>query len=45
MFAGGAAGLAVSAQRRLGRLPGTAAAALVLAALVGVGALYLAFTG
>ncbi|WP_164701677.1 hypothetical protein [Modestobacter sp. KNN46-3] len=45
VLAGGAAGLAVSAQRRLGRLPASAAAALVLAALIGAGALYLAFTG
>ena len=37
--------LALDARRRLGRLPGTATAALVLAALITVSAVWLAFTG
>ena len=44
ILAAGAATLAVDA-RRLGRLPGTAIAALVLAALITVTAVWLAFTG
>ena len=45
VLAGGAAGLALTGRRRLGRLPGTAAAALLLAVLTVAGALYLAVTG
>ena len=45
VLAGGAAGLAVAARRRLGQLPGSAATALVLAVLTVAGALYLAVTG
>ncbi|MCZ2826651.1 MULTISPECIES: hypothetical protein [unclassified Modestobacter] len=45
VLAAGAAGLAVSTHRRLGRLPASAAGALVLAALIALGAVYLAFTG
>jgi hypothetical protein len=41
----GAATLALDARRRLGRLPSTAIAALVLAALVTVTAVWVAFTG
>jgi hypothetical protein len=44
-LAAGAATLALDARRRLGRLPGTAIAALVLAALITVTAVWLAFTG
>jgi hypothetical protein len=45
ILAAGAATLAQDAHHRLGRLPGTAIAALVLAALITVSALWLAFTG
>ncbi|MFD2093884.1 hypothetical protein [Blastococcus deserti] len=45
VLAGGAAGLALDARRRLGRLPSPAAAALALAVLTVAGAVYLAFTG
>jgi hypothetical protein len=45
ILATGAATLALDARRRLGRLPGTAIAALVLAALITVSAVWLAFTG
>jgi hypothetical protein len=45
ILAAGAATLAVDARRRLGRLPGTAIVALVLAALITVTAVWLAFTG
>jgi hypothetical protein len=45
ILAAGAATLALDARRRLGRLPGTAIAALVLAALITVSAVWLAFTG
>lgn len=45
ILAAGAATLAVDARRRLGRLPGTAIAALVLASLITVSAVWLAFTG
>ncbi len=45
IFAAGAATLALDARRRLGRLPGTAIAALVLASLITVSAVWLAFTG
>jgi hypothetical protein len=45
ILAAGAATLALDARRRLGRLPGTATAALVLAALITVAAVWLAFTG
>lgn len=44
ILAAGAATLALDA-RRLGRLPGTAIAALVLATLITVSAVWLAFTG
>jgi hypothetical protein len=45
VLAGGAAGLAVDARRRLGRLSGSAAGALALATLTIASAIYLAFTG
>ena len=45
VLAGGAAGLALDVRRRTGRIPGPAAAALVLAALTVVSAVYLAVTG
>jgi hypothetical protein len=45
ILAAGAATLALDARHRLGRLPGTAIAALVLAALITVSAISLAFTG
>jgi hypothetical protein len=45
ILAAGATTLALDARRRLGRLPGTAIAALVLAALITVSAVWLAFTG
>jgi hypothetical protein len=45
VLAGGAAGLALDARRRLGRLPAPAAVALVVAALLVTSAVYLAFTG
>jgi hypothetical protein len=45
VLAAGAATLALDARRRLGRLPGTAIAAMVLAALITVAAVWLAFTG
>ena len=45
ILAAGAATLALDARRRLGRLPGTAIAALVLATLITVSAVWLAFTG
>jgi hypothetical protein len=45
VLAAGAATLALDAHRRQGRLPGTAIAALVLAALITVSAVWLAFTG
>jgi hypothetical protein len=45
VLAAGAATLALDARRRLGRLPGTGTAALVLAALITVTAIWLAFTG
>jgi hypothetical protein len=45
ILAAGAVTLALDARRRLGRLPGTAIAALVLAALITVSAVWLAFTG
>jgi hypothetical protein len=45
ILAAGAATLALDARRRLGRLPGTAIAALILAALITVAAVWLAFTG
>jgi hypothetical protein len=45
VLAAGAATLTLDARRRLGRLPGTAIAALVLAALITVSASWLAFTG
>jgi hypothetical protein len=44
ILAAGAATLALDA-RRLGRLQGTAIAALVLAALITLAAVWLAFTG
>jgi hypothetical protein len=45
ILAAGAATLALDARRRLGRLQGTAIAALVLASLITVSAVWLAFTG
>ena len=45
ILAAGAATLALDARRRLGRLPGTAIAGLVLAALITLAAVWLAFTG
>jgi hypothetical protein len=45
ILAAGAATLALDARRRLGRLPATAIAALVLATLITVSAVWLAFTG
>lgn len=45
VLAGGATGLALDARRRAGRLPGTAAAALVLAVLTAAAAVHLAVTG
>ncbi len=45
VLAGGATGLALDARRRAGRLPGTAAAAVALAALALVAAVVLAVTG
>jgi hypothetical protein len=45
ILAAGAATLALDARRRLGRLPGTAIAAMVMAALITVAAVWLAFTG
>ena len=45
ILAAGGTTLALDARRRLGRLPGTAIAALVLAALITVSAVWLAFTG
>jgi hypothetical protein len=45
ILAAGAATLALDARRRLGRLQGTAIAALVLAALITLAAVWLAFTG
>jgi hypothetical protein len=45
VLAAGAVTLALDARRRLGRLPGTATAALVLAAVITVAAVWLAFTG
>jgi hypothetical protein len=45
ILAAGATTLALDARRRLGRLPGTATAALVLAAVITVAAVWLAFTG
>ena len=45
VLAGGAAGLAVDARRRSGRLPAPAAVALVLGVLVVVSAVWLAVTG
>jgi hypothetical protein len=45
VLAAGVAILALDARRRLGRLPGTAIAAMVLAALITVAAVWLAFTG
>ena len=45
VLAAGAATLALDARRRLGRLPGTAITAMVLAALITVAAVWLAFTG
>jgi hypothetical protein len=45
ILAGGSAGLALDARRRLGRLPAPAAVALTVAALTVVGAVYLAVTG
>ncbi len=45
VLAAGAATLALDARRRLGRLPGTGTAALVLAALTTMTAVWLAFTG
>jgi hypothetical protein len=45
ILAAGAAALALDARRRLGRLPGTGTAALVLAALITVTAVGLAFAG
>lgn len=45
VLAGGAAGLALDARRRLGRLPVPAAVALALAVATVAGAVYLAFTG
>ncbi|TFV72213.1 hypothetical protein E4P39_17110 [Blastococcus sp. CT_GayMR19] len=45
VLAGGAAGLALDARRRLGRFPGPAAVALPLAVLTVASAVYLAFTG
>lgn len=45
ILAAGAATLALDARHRLGRLPGTAIAALVLAAVITLAAVWLAFTG
>jgi hypothetical protein len=45
VLAGGAAGLAVDARRRLGRFPTPAVVAVVLTALTVASAVYLAFTG
>ena len=45
ILAGGAAGLAVDARRRLGRLPAPGAVAVVLAVLTVAVAVYLAFAG
>jgi hypothetical protein len=45
VLAGGSAGLAVDARRRLGRFPATAVVALALAVLTVGFAVYLAFTG
>jgi len=45
ILAAGAATLPLDAGHRLGRLPGTAIAALVLAGLITVSAVWLAFTG
>jgi hypothetical protein len=45
VLAAGAATLALDVRRRLGRLPGTAIAAMVMAALITVAAVWLAFTG
>jgi hypothetical protein len=45
ILAAGAATLALDARHRLGRLPGTAIAALALATLITVSAVWLAFTG
>ncbi len=45
VLAGGAAGLALDARRRSGRVPSSAAAALVLSALTVVAAVWLAVTG
>jgi hypothetical protein len=45
ILAAGATTLALDAHRRLGRLPGTAIAALVLAAVITLAAVWLAFTG
>jgi hypothetical protein len=45
VLAAGAATLALDARRRLGRLPGAGTAALVLAAIVTVTAVWLAFAG
>jgi len=45
VLAAGVAILALDARRRLGRLPGTAIAAMVLAALITVADVWLAFTG
>ena len=45
ILAAGAATLAMDARHRLGRLPGTAIAALILAGLITVSAVWLAFTG
>ena len=45
ILAAGATTLALDARHRLGRLPGTAIAALVLATLITVSAVWLAFTG
>jgi hypothetical protein len=45
ILAAGATTLALDARHRLGRLPGTAIVALVLATLITVSAVWLAFTG
>ncbi len=45
VLAGGAAGLALDARRRLGRLPATAVVALVVAVLTVASAVWLAFAG
>ena len=45
VLAAGAAGLALDARRRMGRVPAPAAIALALAVLTVVSAAYLAFTG